>query len=142
MTIKIKKLYPDVMLPIMGSENAACYDVYANSIEIIGANKAKIGLGFATEIPIGYKGVIIPRSNLTKHNWIINNAPACIDSDYRGEWMIIFTSINNITEFPYKIGERIAQIYFEKVLPIEFELTDNLSETVRNNGGFGSSGLK
>jgi dUTP pyrophosphatase len=151
--IKIKKLYLDSVLPFKGSKDAACYDVVAREI-IINNNLATIKLGFATEIPKGYKGIIVPRSSFTQKGWIIQNSPAQIDSDYRGEWMIKFqaiptnTSVRPISNgsflrysnFPYEIGERCAQIYFEKETKIDFEEVENLNTTLRNEGGFGSTG--
>lgn len=151
MQVKIKLLREEAKMPILGSKNAACYDVYASVIQThpTDAFKVVVKLGFATEIPQGYKGVIVPRSNLTKYNWVISNSPAQIDEDYRGEWIIIFTCINSyllkpqelLESFPYNVGDRVAQIYFEKVNPIEFIATDTLDNTERGTGGFGSTGV-
>ena len=145
--IKFKKLQPDVKLPIKGSSHAACFDVYAHSIIYNDKDPRKrtIGLGFATEIPEGYCGILIPRSNLTKHYWIMNNSIGIIDSDYRGEWKMIFTNITDnawLYPFPYEVGERIGQIYFKKVEDVIFEETDELDESDRAEGGFGSTGVK
>lgn len=139
--ILFKKISSSAKLPTKGSLHAACYDVYAHSITFDG-DKAKVGLGFKTEIPIGYKGVIVPRSNLTKYNWVLNNSFGVIDADYRGEWMSIFTPIGANTGFPYGVGDRVAQIYFDRVLDIDFVEVKELSETERGAGGFGSTGLK
>jgi dUTP pyrophosphatase len=144
--IKFKKLQPDVKLPIKGSSHAACFDVYAHSIIYNDKDPRKrtIGLGFATEIPEGYCGILIPRSNLTKHYWIMNNSIGIIDSDYRGEWKMIFTNITDnawLYPFPYEVGERIGQIYFKKVEDVIFEETDELDESDRAEGGFGSTGV-
>jgi dUTP pyrophosphatase len=106
--------------------------------------KVKVGLGFATEIPIGWKGSIVPRSNLTKHNWVLNNSIGVIDSDYRGEWMAIFTPIqigSIVPDFPYEIGERVAQIFFDKVEEVELLQVDSLEDSNRGTGGFGSTGM-
>ena len=146
--IKLQKITEDARMPIKGSEQAAAYDVYAHSITDENG-KVKVGLGFKTEIPKGYKGIIVPRSNLTKFNWVLNNSFGVIDSDYRGEWMAIFTSIPVLfdgnfgtTGFPYGIGDRVAQIYFEEVLPISFDVVPELEQSERGEGGFGSTGLK
>jgi dUTP pyrophosphatase len=143
--VKIKELYTDVKLPIKGSSHAACYDVYAHSITNVNDGKVKIGLGFATEIPIGWKGIIVPRSNLTKYNWVLNNSFGVIDCDYRGEWMAIFTPIqigSIVPDFPYQIGERVAQIYFDRVEEVELSKVAEIASSDRGEGGFGSSGLK
>jgi deoxyuridine 5'-triphosphate nucleotidohydrolase len=150
--IKLQKLTEDARMPIKGSEHAAAYDVYAHSITSKEDGKVVVGLGFKTEIPKGYKGIIVPRSNLTKFFWILNNSYGVIDSDYRGEWMAVFTSIPVLinthdvhvgtTSFPYNVGDRVAQIYFEEVLPISFDVVPELEVSERGEGGFGSTGLK
>jgi len=139
--VKFKKLNADAKLPTKGSLDAACFDVYATSIEKSGPGKITMGLGFATEIPQGWKGMIVPRSNLTKHHWIISNSPGQIDADYRGEWKIVFTSTRENSMFPYAIGERVAQIFFEKVEIVQFVEVESLDDSSRGEGGFGSSGM-
>lgn len=150
--IKFQKLTEDTRMPIKGSESAAAYDVYAHSITSESGDKVKVGLGFKTEIPRGYKGIIVPRSNLTKHHWVLNNSYGVIDADYRGEWMAIFTAIPLIvnshdinsayTHFPYGVGDRVAQIYFEEVLPVSFDIVPELEQSERGEGSFGSTGLR
>lgn len=145
--IKFKKLHSDVKLPVKGSSHAACFDVYAHSITYNEKDPRKriVGLGFATEIPEGYCGILIPRSNLTKFYWILNNSIGIIDSDYRGEWKAIFTNITDnawLYPFPYEVGERIGQIYFEEITNVVFEEVDELKESDRGDGGFGSTGTK
>jgi dUTP pyrophosphatase len=145
--IKFKKLHSDVKLPVKGSSHAACFDVYAHSITYNEKDPRKriVGLGFATEIPEGYCGILIPRSNLTKFYWILNNSIGIIDSDYRGEYKMIFTNITDnawLYPFPYEEGERVGQIYFEEITNVEFEEVDELDESDRGAGGFGSTGTK
>ena len=155
MLVKFKKLTDDVRMPIKGSSHAACYDVYAHSIVHREDGKVQVGLGFKTEIPKGYKGVIVPRSNLTKFNWVLNNSFGVIDSDYRGEWMAIFTPLKgpylvsspgntqSVPEpFPYAVGDRVAQIYFEPVLEVTLGIVEELEDSDRGEGGFGSTGVK
>lgn len=146
--IKLQKVTEDARMPIKGSEHAAAYDVYAHSITEANG-KVTVGLGFKTEIPKGYKGILVPRSNLTKFHWVLNNSYGVIDSDYRGEWMAVFTPLVIVagnhagtTGFPYGVGDRVAQIYFEEVLPVSFDVVPELEESERGNGGFGSTGLK
>jgi len=143
--IKLQKTTEDARMPIKGTADAACYDVYAHSITSSENGKINVGLGFKTEIPKGYRGVIVPRSNLTKFRWVLNNSFGVIDSDYRGEWMAIFTQIDNTDSndtFPYGVGDRVAQIYFEVVLPITFDVVPELEQSDRGELGFGSTGLK
>jgi dUTP pyrophosphatase len=146
--IKLQKTTEDGRMPIKGTADAACYDVYAHSITISNDGKVNVGLGFKTEIPRGYKGIIVPRSNLTKFHWVLNNSYGVIDSDYRGEWMAIFTPVPPVvngqavgTAFPYNIGERVAQIFFEKVEIVQFIEVESLDDSSRGEGGFGSTGL-
>lgn len=153
--IKIKKLYLNTVLPKKSSEHAACYDVVAREIIKKNDNLVTVKLGFATDIPNGYKGVIVPRSSFTHKGWVMQNSPGQVDSDYRGEWMIKYEAIPHTIlykmdmhgkgqlrypDFPYKVGDRCAQIFFEKVENIYWEETETLNNTVRNNGGFGSTG--
>jgi dUTP pyrophosphatase len=142
--VKFKKLNANTKLPVKGSLEAACFDVYTNSITFKNG-KAVYGLGFATQIPKGYRGVIVPRSNLSKHPWIMANSIGIIDSDYRGEWMMVLAPLTGDvieTALPYGVGERCAQIYFEPVLETEFIQTEDLEDTNRGTGGFGSTGTK
>jgi len=100
----------------------------------------KIGTGIAMEIPEGYFGAIFARSGLaTKRGLRPANCVGVVDSDYRGE---IIVALHNDTEFPQEVseGERIAQIVIIPYLPVDFTEVDNLSSTVRGEGGFGSTG--
>ncbi len=162
MKLKIKKLHPLMKLPFKGSKFAACADVYAVNI-IVKDNLATIDLGFALDIPEGYKVVLVPRSSFTHKGWVMQNSPAQIDSDFKGEIKLKFEGIpillNEImieylfqdndcpirefeyNKFPYKVGDRVAQMFLEKVIDYEFEEVEELSESERNTGGFGSSGV-
>jgi len=142
--VRLKPLVEEgFSLPWKATQDAAGFDVRAVSMES-DANDLRtltVHLGFATEIPQGYKGVIVPRSSFTKTNWIMQNSPAQIDSDYRGEWIIKFKELVPNSTIPINEGDRVAQIFFEKIIPVQFIVTDNLKETNRNDGGFGSTGL-
>jgi dUTP pyrophosphatase len=140
--VKFKKISDNTIVPSRGSLDAACYDVYAHSIVHKDDGKVVVGLGFKTEIPVGYKAVLVPRSNLTKHHWVMNNSIGIIDSDYRGEWMCVFTAIKEGQDFPYSVGDRVAQFYLDEVYNIAFLEVKALSDTNRGEGGFGSTGLK
>jgi dUTP pyrophosphatase len=157
MIIKFKKLNDNAKLPTKGSEQAGALDVYASEIIKELDGYYIVNLGFATEIPEGYRMRISGRSGLTKTNWYIANTPGIIDADYRGMWQVRFRGvptgiargINDFgfehlklvyDEFPFQIGDRVAQIYLEGVSPLEFELTDELEDTKRGVGGYGSTG--
>ena len=123
---------------------SACFDVYAASIKIERPNRMIVGLGFATEIPKGYKGILAPRSGISKTDWILGSSIGIIDADYRGEWIAMFKCLGEMIyqPLPFGVGDRCAQIYFEKVLDAQFVETEELSSTERGAGGFGSTGTK
>lgn len=140
--IKIKPLEGYIQ-PVKANTSDACYDVYASRIEVDQMNgKATIYLGFSTEIPEGWKGVLVPRSSQTKTYWAMLNSPGQIDSGYRGEWMIKLTYVPNLNNvlFPFKVGDRVAQMYFERVNEVELEEVKELGDSERGEGGFGSTG--
>lgn len=155
--LKIKKLNSQAVLPFKGSDEAACLDLTA--VEVVynkDGDAVTIHLGIASEIPKGYKAVIQPRSSFADSGWVIANSPCQIDSDYRGEWKIKFKAIPkkvysngigslrtlhlNYPEFPYKPGQRVAQMSIEKVLDVNIEEVDDINDTGRGDGGFGSTG--
>lgn len=140
--IRFKKKDEQSNLPVKGSLHAACYDVFVHSVKIQRPNTMIIGLGFSTEIPEGYKGVVVPRSSISKTNWILANSIGIIDADYRGEWMMVFKCLGEMIyqPLPYAIGDRCGQIYFEQIQRFHIEEVDELSETERGEGGFGSTG--
>lgn len=143
MKIKIKKLNENAITPTRGSNQAAGYDLYAcitSPIVITPHSTVKIGTGLAMELPDGYFGAIFARSGLaTKEGLRPANCVAVIDPDYRGEWII---PLHNDSDIPQTISpfERIAQLVVMPYLSIEFEEVDELSDTDRGIGGFGSTG--
>jgi dUTP pyrophosphatase len=157
MKVKFKRLHKDAVIPKQSSEGAGGWDVVATEIIQESEDFVICKLGFALELPKGYKLTLVPRSSLTKTKWIIQNSPGLGDEDYRGEYQFRFrcipteiksyvTGIHEVKSilvyenFPYKIGDRIAQCYLEEVIPMEFEEVDELEDTIRNSGGFGSTG--
>jgi dUTP pyrophosphatase len=152
MKIKIKKVSENAQIPKKAHNTDACFDVFASEIKTKSASGVEtvvVKLGFSTEIPEGYKGILVPRSSLTDTTWMMQNSPGQIDESYRGEYQMRFKQLlcfNNDTkdvfkqDFPYKVGDRVGQVYFEKVLETEFEVVKELSDSERGSGGFGSSG--
>ncbi len=146
--IKVKKLRENSKLPVLGSSGAGAMDVYASTMEVSsdvkGHTTVKYGIGLAFEIPEGYRMMIVPRSNLTRHNWAMVNSPGIVDSDYRGEVSVVLTALNTHGDVfpPYEIGDRVAQCYFEPITKVDFRLMQRLSNTERGDGGYGSTGLK
>lgn len=147
-TIKIKKLYDYAKIPTRGSEYAAGYDLYAcidekySRVGIAPHSTLKIGTGIAIEIPHGYFGAIFARSGLaTKKGLRPANCVGVCDEDYRGEYIV---PLHNDTDEWVMVEpqERIAQLVIMPYLPVEFEVVDELSDTKRGDGGFGSTGVK
>ena len=143
MKILIKKLSEKATLPTRGSEYAAGYDLYACLDEdaVIAPGKtAKIGTGISVAVPEGYFGAIFARSGLAaKQGLRPANCVGVADSDYRGEYIV---ALHNDSDEPRTVsnGDRIAQLVVMPFLSCEFEETDELSETQRGSGGFGSTG--
>lgn len=143
MEIKIKKLRPDAVIPTRGSLYAAGYDLYAcieNDIVIKPNENVKIGTGLAIAVPDGYFGAIFARSGLAaKQNLRPANCVGVADSDYRGEYIVALHNDSNESR-KIKRGERIAQLVVMPFLPVEFLEVEELDETERGKGGFGSTG--
>jgi dUTP pyrophosphatase len=99
----------------------------------------QIGTGIYVEVPEGYELQIRARSGLAKQGLIVANAPGTIDSDYRGEIIVLMFNLTN-TVFTFEHGERIAQAVLSPVARIEWERKKELGDTDRGNGGFGSTG--
>lgn len=141
--VKIKKLNDNAKIPTRGSEYAAGYDLYAcvnEPVVIYPHETVKIGTGIAIEIPDGFFGAIFPRSGLaTKRGLRLSNCVGVCDSDYRGEYIV---ALHNDTDIPQAIepNERIAQLVVMPYLPVKFTEVNELSDTERGSGGFGSTG--
>lgn len=132
-----------VELPKYMTEGAAGMDVKANIAEPItlkSLERKLIPTGIKMEIPYGYEVQVRPRSGLAlKHGVTLVNTPGTIDSDYRGEVGIILINLSS-EEFVVNPGERIGQLVLQKVYKMEFEEVEELSTTVRAEGGFGHTG--
>ena len=131
------------MLPTRGSASAAGYDLYADlaeNVEIAPHETKMIGTGLAMEIPEGYFGAIFARSGLAaKESLRPANCVGVVDSDYRGPFMIALHNDGEAVRI-VEPGERIAQLVVMPYLPVEFTEADELDETLRGAGGFGSTG--
>lgn len=155
MKIKIKRLSENAVLPVKAHASDAGFDLTATSCTIDENGAMVYGTGIAVEIPDGYVGLVFPRSSIAKKDIILSNCVGVIDSGYRGEVMAKFKPTNffnyysdcgRIVERPhdgsiYGIGERIAQLIIMPIPEIEFEEVEELSDSERGTGGYGSSGL-
>ncbi len=143
MKIRVKKLSPTAQLPTRGSAAAAGYDLYADLQEETGIGPHKtvmISTGLSLEIPEGYFGAVFARSGLAARESLRPaNCVGVIDADYRGPCMVALhnDSGESRTVTP---GERIAQLVILPFLPAEFQEAEELDDTVRGAGGFGSTG--
>ena len=141
--IRVKKLRPGAMLPTYGSAEAAGADLYAcldMDLEIAPGESVFVPTGLAMELPKGYAGLIYARSGLAcKRGLAPANKVGVVDSDYRGEFMVVL--LNHGKE-PQTIsnGERIAQLVITPIVTPPYELVEDLTETERSSGGFGSTG--
>ncbi|MBQ9728442.1 MAG: dUTP diphosphatase [Clostridia bacterium] len=144
MKIAVKKLNENAILPTYGSEFSAGADLYNLPEEItIAPGETKfIHTGLAMEIPVGYAGLIYARSGLAcKRGLAPANKVGVVDSDYRGEIMVALHNHSSALQ-TVAAGERVAQLVVAPFLKVEFEDTEELSDTVRGEGGFGSTGRK
>ncbi len=141
--VLIRKLDPEVKLPEYKTEGASGMDLRAfitETINIKSKTSFIIPTGLSVAFSKDYEIQIRPRSGLAaKNNISILNTPGTIDSDYRGEIKIIIFNHGN-TDFKVNNGDRIAQMVLSPVIKMELEVTSNLSETIRGEGGFGSTG--
>ena len=143
--VKVKKLKDNAIMPTRGTEYAAGADLYAciDSPVIIAPHETvMIGTGLAMEIPEGYAGLIYPRSGIaSKRGLAPANIVGVVDPDYRGECMV---AMHNHSSKPASVepGERIVQLVITPILTASFTEADELSDSVRGAGGFGSTGVK
>jgi dUTP pyrophosphatase len=142
MKVRIKKLNETAVIPSYAKDGDAGMDLVATSIISSTSTQITYGIGLALEIPKGFVGLIFPRSSVRKTRLMLSNCVGVVDSGYRGELQATFNKINNdsVSENDYKVGDRIAQIMIIPHPPIEFEEVDELSDTERGDGGFGSTG--
>ncbi len=141
--IQFARTHDDAKIPTRGSENAAGWDLYAlgeSSVDFRRSVKVRTGLHVA--IPEGFEGQVRARSSLGAKGLILPHSIGTIDSDYRGELFVLMTWIGDGDSYTIKSGERIAQLLISPVPDVSFEEVDleELSETARGSGGFGSTG--
>lgn len=157
--VKIKKTHPDAVIPKYAKVGDAGLDLTATSMYYDEYGNICYGTGLAFEIPEGYVGLIFPRSSICKEQLLLSNAVGVIDSGYRGEVSFKFKpsmaldnrqcvkadeeklwSIAVRQNDIYKVGDRIGQMIIMPYPSVEFEEVEDLSETERGEGGYGSSG--
>ena len=157
MKVKIKKIYPDAVIPYKTHNEDFCYDCVAVSEEEVAPKVWKYGLGLAFQIKRGGEAIdpnlaidfnyspielsidARPRSSIWKTGMILSNCEGTIDELYRGEVSAVFYHV--MPNMPrYKVGDRVCQIKLGFTLPMEFIEVKELNETARGEGGYGSTG--
>ena len=143
-TLRIKRLDPDVIIPSYAYPGDAGLDLRSNDdIDIAPFERVLIPTGLVIAIPDGYAGFVQPRSGISlKRGLGIANTPGLIDSQYRGELKVIALNMNKDKSLHVSKGDRIAQLVIQRVPIVHIEEVDMLDETVRGESGFGSSGAR
>lgn len=143
MEIKFKKLDPRAVAPVRAHKTDAGFDLTATRITTEINECGQLILVYHTdlalEIPEGYFGALVSRSSISKKSLSLTNCIGIIDAGYRGEVMAKFRINTDVIPAVYKEGERFAQLIILPLFDIEFNESDTLSESDRNEGGFGSS---
>ena len=141
MQVRVKKLHEDAVIPAYGKPGDAGMDLTATSIAKDSYGNVVYGTGLAIEIPIGYVGLIFPRSSNSKTDLYLTNHVGVVDSGYRGEIMFKFRANPSlINAVIYQVGDRVGQLIIIPYPQIELTESTELSDSERGDGGFGSTG--
>lgn len=140
MLVKIKKLHPDALMPQYGSDGAACFDLHCINGAFV-CTQEVFDTGLAFEIPEGHVMLVFSRSgHAFKHDTRLANCVGVIDHDYRGEVKVKMRVDSDLSCVSIKSGDRIAQGMIVPYPKVEFDWADELTDTDRGEGGFGSTG--
>lgn len=142
MNLKVKKLNENATIPAYQSDGASGFDLHASEVaEIKAGAVCAVKTGLAFEIPQGFEIQVRPRSGLAFKNGVsVLNTPGTIDSDYRGEVMVILFNFGKEI-FKIKKGDRIAQAVLSQIFQANLIVSDELDSTARGEKGFGSTGV-
>jgi dUTP pyrophosphatase len=142
MELRVALLAEGAQLPKRAHEGDAGLDLHAaEGVTIPPGGRASVGTGIALEIPPGHAGLVVPRSGLAaRHGISLVNSPGLIDSGYRGEVRVLMLNTDREQEFTVEPGDRIAQLLLTPYADAEPVAASELAESVRGEGGFGSSG--
>ncbi len=134
----------DQPLPAYQTAHAAGMDLHAkldHEVSLKPLERALVGTGLFIELPVGYEAQIRPRSGMAyKHGITVLNSPGTIDADYRGEIKVLLVNLSN-DHFTIRHGDRIAQMVVAPHAQVDWEETNELSQTDRGAGGYGSTGI-
>ena len=140
--VQIRRLDPGLPLPAYTHPGDAGADLRAAAdVTLAPGERALVPTGVAIGLPVGYVGLVHPRSGLAaRHGISIVNAPGTVDAGYRGEVLVNLVNLDAHQPFTVRRGDRIAQLVVQQVATAEFTEVDSLSETVRGDTGHGASG--
>jgi len=138
--VKVKKLDPNAVIPTYSKDGDAGMDLTITNIKENTTFSISYGFGIAMEIPKGYVGLVFPRSSVRNQDLILSNCVGVIDSGYRGELQATFKKTQGLDSISYNVGERGAQIVILPYPQIRMIESNELSNTERGEGGFGSTG--
>jgi len=138
--IKVKKLHPNAVIPSYSKVGDAGMDLTITSEIENTTFSVSYGFGIAIEIPKNYVGLVFPRSSVRNQELVLSNCVGVIDSGYRGELQATFKKTNGLDSLKYKVGERGAQIIILPYPQVKMVESEELSNTERGEGGFGSTG--
>lgn len=142
MRLRFARLTETAAAPTRAHEDDAGYDLRASEVATLPpGGRASVGTGVAVAIPEGHAGLVLPRSGLAaRHGISLVNAPGLIDAGYRGEVRVLLLNTDREAAFEVAPGDRIAQLVIVRHEAPELVEVDSLDETVRGDGGFGSTG--
>jgi len=139
--MRIQSLHIAHIMPTKGTEQSGAFDIYMPEAgNVQGLNPTMVSLGFAAGVPVGNVALLLPRSGVgSKRGLELNNTCGVIDSDYRGEWKAALKTKDG-SPYHWEAGDRVLQFLIIPITQVILESVDSLEETVRGQGGFGSSG--
>ena len=142
MTLRVRRLVPEALLPVRAHDGDAGYDLHAvEDATLEPGRRAMVATGISIEIPDGHAGLLLPRSGTAaRHGIALVNAPGLIDAGYRGELKVLLLNTDVAEPFEIAPGDRIAQLVIVRVETPAVEEVEALAESLRGDGGFGSSG--
>lgn len=145
MRIRLRRLDPDLPLPAVQHAGDAGYDLHAREGVVLaaGGGRALVPTGIAVAIPPGYAGFVQPRSGLAlRHGVTCLNTPGLIDAGYRDEISVLLVNTDPCEPFEVHRGDRIAQLVIQRVETVDWDEVDDLEESARGTGGWGSTGRR
>tara|TARA_R100001594_G_scaffold107519_1_gene142129 strand:- start:722 stop:1156 length:435 start_codon:yes stop_codon:yes gene_type:complete len=144
MRVKVKRLHEKAVIPSYAKHGDAAMDLYATSVDYDDYGNLVCYTGLAMEIPEGHVGLLFPRSSISKTALTLRNSVGVVDSGYRGEVMLKFDREDRLVtdDCLYHAGDRVGQIMIMPYPQVQFEESEELSNTERGTGGFGSTGVR